>query len=102
MRFRQITAFPWPRLIEYLISMTKHRSLQLFSLLAGFVASIATIHSPVVFAQDATASISTIDFARQVQPILARIPPPLSAKTATPHPASLLPPLASGYKCSSF
>jgi mono/diheme cytochrome c family protein len=72
MRFRHITAFPWPRLIEYLISMAKHRSLHLPCLLAVVFSSIATIHSPVVFAQDATASISTIDFARQVQPILAK------------------------------
>ena len=42
------------------------------SLLTGFFTSIATIHSPVVLAQDATTSESTIDFARQVQPILAK------------------------------
>jgi mono/diheme cytochrome c family protein len=56
----------------YMISMTKHRSLHLSCLLAGVLSSIATIHSPMVFAQDATASESTIDFARQVQPILAK------------------------------
>ena len=57
----------------YLISMTKYRSLHLSFLLAVCSCfSSATIHSPAVFAQDANASESTIDFARQVQPILAK------------------------------
>ena len=41
-------------------------------LLTGFVISIVVIHTPVVFAQDATDSERAIDFARQVQPILAK------------------------------
>lgn len=41
-------------------------------LAAGLFTSIATIHSPVVCAQDTTASERAIDFARQVQPILAK------------------------------
>jgi mono/diheme cytochrome c family protein len=46
---------------------------QLYSiLLAGFCFSIAALYSSPVFAQDATASEATIDFARQVQPILAK------------------------------
>lgn len=52
--------------------MTKYRSLHVFCLLAGFTTSIATIPSSVVFSQDATALEPTIDFARQVQPILAK------------------------------
>jgi mono/diheme cytochrome c family protein len=41
-------------------------------LLRGFVISIVVIHTPVVFAQDTTGSERAIDFARQVQPILAK------------------------------
>lgn len=41
-------------------------------LAAGLFSVTATIHSPVVCAQDAIASERTIDFARQVQPILAK------------------------------
>jgi mono/diheme cytochrome c family protein len=48
------------------------RSLHVCGLLGGFVASIATLPSPVVCAQDATTSERAIDFARQVQPILAK------------------------------
>ena len=41
-------------------------------LAAGLFSSLATILSPVVCAQDTTASQAAIDFARQVQPILAK------------------------------